>query len=140
MNPMPPLKSPSIRNLTTPAHTHTYSSFLQPSGPICPACHHPLGQASLQAQLEVQIRACIGKYYEGWTVCDDATCGHRTRSMGVYGWRCVRPNCRGTTQFEYSDAELHNQLRFFDMLFDWAKAEKAATTANRGTRSFAVFF
>lgn len=49
--------------------------------------------------------------------------------MGMYGRRCVRPNCRGTTQFEYSDAELYNQLRCFDMLFDCDKAEKAESIA-----------
>jgi len=103
------------------------SSILQSSGPICPACNHPFGQVSLQTQLEIQIRACIGKYYEGWTVCNDAACGNRWRSMGVYGRRCSRLDCSGTARFEYSDVELYNQLRFFDMLFDKDKAEKAAT-------------
>lgn len=118
------------------------SSILQPSGPICPACNNELGEASLQTQLEVQIRAYIGRYYEGWTICDDATCGHRTRSMGVYGRRCVRPGCRGTVQFEYSDVELYNQLRYFAMLFDPEKAQKAATgSAHFGMRSpFLVSF
>ncbi|KAF8552703.1 hypothetical protein OG21DRAFT_1511107 [Imleria badia] len=102
------------------------SSILQPSGPTCPACNHELGQVSLQTQLEVQIRACIGRYYQGWTVCEDATCAHRTRSMSVYGRRCVRPGCHGKVRFEYSDVELYNQLRYFAMLFDADKAEKAA--------------
>ncbi|KAF9219738.1 hypothetical protein BS17DRAFT_760418 [Gyrodon lividus] len=102
------------------------SSVLQPSGPACPACNYKMATPSLQAQLEVQIRACIGRYYEGWTVCDDATCGHRTRSMGVYGRRCVRPGCRGNARFEYSDTELYNQLRYYVILFDSEKAKKAA--------------
>ncbi|KAF9244111.1 hypothetical protein BU15DRAFT_86076 [Melanogaster broomeanus] len=96
------------------------------SGPACLACSHKFGTPSLQAQLEVQIRACIGRYYEGWTICEDPTCGHRTRSMGVYGRRCVRQGCRGTARFEYSDVELYNQLRFYAMLFDPEKATKAA--------------
>ncbi|KIJ65181.1 hypothetical protein HYDPIDRAFT_27902 [Hydnomerulius pinastri MD-312] len=102
------------------------SSILQPSGPACPACNIKLATPSLQAQLEVQIRASIGRYYEGWTLCDDATCGHRTRSMGVYGRRCVRPGCRGNARFEYSDVELYNQLRYYSTLFDAEKAKKAA--------------
>ncbi|KAG9309455.1 hypothetical protein JVU11DRAFT_10424 [Chiua virens] len=72
------------------------SSILQSSGSVCPACNRQLGRASLQTQLEVQIRACIERYYQGWTVCDDTTCGARTRSMSVYGRRCVKPGCSGT--------------------------------------------
>lgn len=57
---------------------------------------------SLQTQLESQLREHIGKYYEGWTVCDDPTCGHRTRMMSVYGRRCLRTGCRGSVAFEVS--------------------------------------
>ncbi|KAH7920526.1 hypothetical protein BV22DRAFT_1073766 [Leucogyrophana mollusca] len=102
------------------------SSVLLSSGPTCPACNTPMGIASLQTQLEVQIRACVARYYEGWIECDDATCGNRTRSMGVYGRRCVQEGCRGTVRFEYGDAELYNQLRYFAVLFDPEKATKAA--------------
>ena len=76
------------------------SSLLQSSGPACPGCHAPLTSVSLRMQLEVQIREHIGKYYEGWTVCDDPTCGNRTRMMGVYGRRCLRPGCLGHVAFE----------------------------------------
>jgi len=47
--------------------------------------------------------------------------------MGVYGRRCLRPGCRGTVAFEYSDASLYNQLRYYSFLFDAEKAVKAAT-------------
>lgn len=57
--------------------------------------------------------------------------------MSVYGRRCVRPGCRGTARFEYSDVELYNQLRYFAMLFDPEKAQKAAMgSAHSGTRFF----
>jgi len=46
--------------------------------------------------------------------------------MGVYGRRCIRPGCRGTARFEYSDVDLYNQLRFFRSLFDSEKAKNAA--------------
>lgn len=96
---------------------------------------------SLQTQLEVQIRACIGRYYEGWTVCEDAMCGHRTRSMSVYGRRCVRPRCQAKVRFEYSDVELYNQLRYFAMLFDADKAQKAAIgSACFGMPPFSLVF
>ncbi|OBZ73519.1 DNA polymerase alpha catalytic subunit [Grifola frondosa] len=103
------------------------SSLLLPSGPACPACQSALGTASLQVQLETQIRGHIAKYYESWTVCDDPTCGNRTRMMGVYGRRCLRQGCRGTVAFEYSDATLYNQLRFYLSLFDAEKAVKTST-------------
>jgi hypothetical protein len=32
--------------------------------------------------------------YEGWTICDDPTCGHRTRIMSVYSRRCLQPVSR----------------------------------------------
>lgn len=55
-------------------------------------------------QLDTQIRALISRYYEGWTECNDRTCGYRTRMMGVYGRRCLRPGCQGTVAFEVSDS------------------------------------
>ncbi|KAI0692497.1 hypothetical protein BC835DRAFT_1407020 [Cytidiella melzeri] len=102
------------------------SSLLLPSGPTCPGCQASMATASLQAQLESQIREFISKYYEGWTVCNDATCGNRTRMMGVYGRRCLIPACQGTVAFEYTDAQLYDQLRYYLYLFDIEKAKKAA--------------
>ncbi|EIW79037.1 hypothetical protein CONPUDRAFT_126817 [Coniophora puteana RWD-64-598 SS2] len=104
---------------------------VRPTGVACPACSAPLSTVSLQTQLEVQIRACIARYYEGWTVCDDTTCGNRTRSMRVYGRRCVQPECRGSVHFEYSDTELYNQLRYFATLFDEGKIKAAAAGSAR---------
>lgn len=67
---------------------------------MCTQCRGELSIASVQTQLEVQIRTHIARYYESWTVCDDPTCGNRTRMMGVYGRRCLRPGCRGAVSFE----------------------------------------
>lgn len=80
--------------------TLAQNSLLFSAGPTCPACKTILSTASLQTQLETQIRARIARYYEGWTVCDDPTCGQRTRMMGVYGRRCLRPGCQGHVTFE----------------------------------------
>ncbi|TCD69077.1 DNA-directed DNA polymerase alpha catalytic subunit pol1 [Steccherinum ochraceum] len=102
-------------------------SLLQPSGPTCPACQKPLPTPSLQVQLESQIREHISKYYEHWTVCNDQTCGNRTRSMGVYGRRCLRQGCRGTVTFEYTDAMLYTQLRYYSYLFDGKRAASSTT-------------
>lgn len=79
---------------------HPQNSLLFSAGPTCPGCKTVMRTASLQVQLEAQIRAQIARYYEGWTVCDDPTCGQRTRMMGVYGRRCLRPGCQGHVAFE----------------------------------------
>src|ERR1700730_6507911 len=59
-----------------------------------------MNTASVEVQMEIQIRNQISKYYEAWTVCDEPTCRNRTRLMGVYGRRCRRQGCRGTVAFE----------------------------------------
>ncbi|KAI0358255.1 hypothetical protein OH77DRAFT_1256462 [Trametes cingulata] len=102
-------------------------SLVRAAGVSCPQCRGQLSTASLQTQLEVQIRAHIARYYESWMMCDDPTCGNRTRMMSVYGRRCLRQGCRGTVSFEYSDAQLYNQLRYYLSLFDVERAKKSAS-------------
>ncbi|KAK0207637.1 hypothetical protein IW262DRAFT_1418425 [Armillaria fumosa] len=105
------------------------SSIVHPHGTAClsPTCQKPIPSGSLQLQLEAQIRGHISTYYDGWTVCDDTTCRNRTRMMGVYGRRCLKQECRGKVAFEYSDAQLYDQLRYFSSLFNGEHAVKAAT-------------
>ena len=59
-----------------------------------------MNAASILVQLEVQIREHINRYYERWLVCNDPTCGNRTRMMSVYGRRCLRDGCRGNVVYE----------------------------------------
>ena len=99
----PAAPPPSCASASDPQRRLTraqQNTIVQPSGLTCPACKASLGTASVQAQLEVQIREHITRYYEGWAVCDDPTCDRRTRSMGVYGRRCLRDGCRGNVVFE----------------------------------------
>ncbi|GAA5897364.1 hypothetical protein JCM5296_004143 [Sporobolomyces johnsonii] len=94
-------------------------------------CQQPLSLPSLAVQLDLQLRSFISKFYEAWLVCDESTCGNRTRMMSVYGKKCLNTStpCRGTMHFEYSDAKLYDQLLYFDTLFDVDKARaKAAGT------------
>jgi DNA polymerase alpha subunit A len=74
--------------------------MLRPSGPTCLSCEKAIELVSLQVQLEAQIRECIAKYYEGWTVCSDSTCANRTRMMGLYGSKCLRQECTGKVALE----------------------------------------
>ncbi|GAA6059765.1 hypothetical protein JCM10212_001973 [Sporobolomyces blumeae] len=94
-------------------------------------CQQPLSAPSVAVQLDLQIRSFIAKFYEAWLVCDESTCGNRTRMMSVYGKRCLNAPCRGAMHFEYSDSKLYDQLLYFDMLFDVDKsrAKVAGTPA-----------
>ncbi|KAK4052007.1 DNA-directed DNA polymerase alpha catalytic subunit pol1 [Microbotryomycetes sp. JL221] len=93
---------------------------LTKSGMFCTniECLEPLSVASVAVQLDLQIRQHVSKFYEGWIVCDEPTCGNRTRMMSVYGRVCLMPGCKGQVQFEYSDGQLYAQLLYFDTLFD----------------------
>lgn len=78
------------------------NKLIIPSGVVCAnsSCSAPITAASLQTQLEIQIRAHIARFYQGWMVCDDVVCGKRTRMMRVYGRRCLSEGCRGLMSFE----------------------------------------
>ncbi|KAK2813612.1 hypothetical protein FQN50_000007 [Emmonsiellopsis sp. PD_5] len=103
------------------------------NGLVCPntTCGKPFTVISIVAQLESQIRAQTSKYYEGWLVCDDSSCGNRTRQMSVYGHRCLGPRgraegCLGRIGYEYTEKQLYNQLLYFAGLWDVDKAKAAA--------------
>ncbi|KAK4703657.1 DNA polymerase alpha subunit A, partial [Phenoliferia sp. Uapishka_3] len=84
-------------------------------------CAQAIPLASIAVQLDLQIRGHIAKLYEGWLVCDDASCGNRTRMMSVYARRCLVHGCRGQMHYEYSDSMLYDQILSFDHLFDGEK-------------------
>ncbi|KAI0166063.1 hypothetical protein GGR57DRAFT_445077 [Xylariaceae sp. FL1272] len=103
-------------------------------GVSCPSCSSIVPNLSIVAQLEYAIRTQTSKYYEGWLVCDDASCGKRTRQLSVYGSRCLGPqglatSCMGRMRYEYSEREIYNQLVYFSSLWD---IEKAKAKANSG--------
>ena len=102
-------------------------------------CRKPLSVLSIIAQLESQIRSHAAKYYEGWLVCDDPSCGNRTRQMSVYGHRCLGPRgraegCLGRVTYEYSEKQLYNQLLYYASLWDADKARTAAVKETNGEK------
>lgn len=106
-----------------------------PTGVICPTCSAPIPHLSIVAQVETAIRKQTSKYYEGWLVCDDPSCGNRTRQMSVYGSRCLGPNglgkgCLGKMKYEYSERDVYNQLSYFASLWNIEKAKKVANGAS----------
>lgn len=101
------------------------------AGVVCGACSATLKTPSVVAQVERAVRLATAKYYEGWLVCDDTSCGNRTRQMSVYGSRCIGPkglarDCLGHMRYEVSERDIYNQLVYFASLFDVEKARAKA--------------
>jgi DNA polymerase alpha subunit A len=106
------------------------------AGLTCPNCSATLSTLSVVAQVEAAVRAAAARYYEGWLVCDEATCGNRTRQMSVYGTRCLGPkgharDCLGRMRYEVGERDVYNQMVYFASLFDVDKA-KTRAAANDG--------
>lgn len=104
------------------------------AGLACPHCAATLPTLSVVAQVEAAVRAAAARYYEGWLVCDEATCGNRTRQMSVYGTRCLGPkgharDCLGRMRYEVGERDVYNQMVYFASLFDVDKAKTRASAA-----------
>lgn len=94
----------------------------------CLSCKTPITGLRLNSQVEMSIRRHIARYYESWLKCDDAACGIVTREIGVTGGkRCYAKDgtCRGSLHLMYSSRALHNQLLFFEAMFDMERACKS---------------
>eukprot|EP00127_Corallochytrium_limacisporum_P006123 Clim_evm72s218 gene=Clim_evmTU72s218 len=68
--------------------------------------------------LNSEIRRHYKAYGEGWMVCDEPSCSHRTRQVSIKPGTCIVPGCFGTISWEYSSFRLYNQLRYFLYLTD----------------------
>ena len=109
-----------------------------PKGIICPAegCGKLFRTISLVAQVEHAIRVLASEYYEAWLVCDDPSCGARTRSMSVYGHRCLGSSglaqgCLGRMGWEKSGRRIGGTLGYWRGLWD---VEKATADGIKGAK------
>lgn len=96
-----------------------------PAGVKCPTegCRRLFSTITLVAQIEHAIRTQTSRYYDAFLVCDDASCGNRTRQMSVYGHRCLGPRgraegCLGKVRLEYGERQLYNQLLYWRGVWD----------------------
>ncbi|KAF1932683.1 DNA polymerase alpha catalytic subunit A [Didymella exigua CBS 183.55] len=94
------------------------------------ACGQVLSTLSMAAQLQSQIRQLLARYYEGRVQCDDAACGALSRSISVYGSRCLGPkglakDCLGRMRWVVGEKDVWNQLLFFQSLFDPDRVARA---------------
>ncbi|KAL8722148.1 MAG: hypothetical protein Q9181_007549, partial [Wetmoreana brouardii] len=99
------------------------------NGIVCPnhqgegGCGKVFSTLTVVSQLEHAIRVATSRYYDNWLLCDDPSCGNRTRQMSVYGHRCLGPRgraegCLGKMRYEMSEREMYNQLLYFQKLWD----------------------
>ena len=102
-----------------------------PKGITCPdsSCGKVFKTITVVAQVEHAIRNLISSYYDGWLVCDDPSCGNRTRSMSVYGHRCLGSNglargCLGRMSWEKSGRWVSCTLGFWKRCWDVDQADK----------------
>lgn len=112
---------------------------LTPQGIVCPdpSCNTPMKNLTVVAQLDHAIRIHTSLYYDAWLVCDDISCGIRTRSLSVYGHRCLGPQgranrCLGRMGYQYGERALYNQLLYFRGLWDVEKGKNAIASNKTG--------
>lgn len=72
----------------------------------------------LSNKITLLSRQCISKYYACWLVCDDRTCGRRTTQQSVRGAVCTAEHCQGRMIQEYSEKDLHTQMKYLESLVD----------------------
>lgn len=122
-----------FRGIASPDSTAT----LTHNGITCPRgdCKQVLSTLSVVAQLEAAIRQTLAEYYAGKLSCSEPECSCATRSMSVYGHRCLGPkglarDCQGKMSYDYSERDIYNQMLYFSSLFDVERAGKEANGVN----------
>lgn len=122
-----------FRGIASPTSTATLSH----SGITCPRieCKQVLSTLSIVAQLESAIRQTLAEYYTGKLTCSEPECSCTTRSMSVYGHRCLGPkglanDCRGKMSYVYSERDIYNQMLYYQSLFDVERVGKEANGVN----------
>ncbi|KAI8937000.1 hypothetical protein NX059_006224 [Plenodomus lindquistii] len=120
-----------FQGLSSTSPTSASLQTISHNGIQCPAqgCKQTLQTLSIVAQLESAIRQLLASYYAGHLVCDDPQCGNRTRSISVYGHRCLGPkglakDCLGKMHWEIREKDVWNQLMYYQSLFDVDRVDK----------------
>ncbi|XP_075377020.1 DNA polymerase alpha catalytic subunit isoform X4 [Mycteria americana] len=99
--------------------------FIEPSLQRCSKteCEEPPFNYVVQMnnKLLLDIRRYLRKYYNGWLICEEPACQHRTRRLPLSFSRSG-PMCQACRKAvlrpEYSDKALYTQLCFYRYIFD----------------------
>ncbi len=84
----------------------------------------------LSNRVTLALRQFVKRYYDCWMICDDPTCSRRTMQQSVSGLNCTE-DCHGRMIQEYDESVLHNQLKYFESLFDQSRfLDKLMKTKN----------
>ncbi|KAL5393150.1 hypothetical protein PMIN02_005849 [Paraphaeosphaeria minitans] len=117
--------------------SRTSTTALGHNGVTCPKaeCKQVLATLSIVAQLESAIRQTVASYYAGTLKCNDPDCTCTTRSMSVYGHRCLGPkglakDCLGRMAYVYSERDVYSQMLYYQSLFDIERLGKEAGGVN----------
>ncbi|KAJ1917120.1 DNA-directed DNA polymerase alpha catalytic subunit pol1 [Mycoemilia scoparia] len=100
------------------------------SGIQCPKCQSYSTKGQLASILSLQIRSHINKFYQGWTICDEASCEHETQRLHPLARRCTQQGCTGTVRQKYTDKALYNQLLYYSSLFQLEKSIRRTKPSN----------
>lgn len=122
-----------FRGVASPVSTST----LTHAGITCPRaeCKQVLSTLSVVAQLESAIRQSLADYYAGKLTCSEPDCSNTTRSMSVYGHRCLGPkglakDCLGKMAYVHTERDVYNQMLYLQSLFDVERVGKDANGVN----------
>ncbi|GAB5035819.1 dna polymerase alpha catalytic [Nannochloropsis oceanica] len=85
--------------------------------------------ARLFNRVTLTVRQHVKKYYDCWLLCDDSGCKRRTRQQSVLATACLARGCHGHMDMEYSEKQLHTQLKFLETLFDVKRAKSKKIAA-----------
>ena len=99
------------------------------SGLCCSSCGHIANWQALAIRVTKDVRMHIKNYYNYWLICDEPSCGNRTKQTSVLNHLCMKPNCRGMMQQEYSDSNLYTQIMYYSTLFDVKRFLKKQSTS-----------
>lgn len=96
--------------------------------------------SALRLQLQHLFRKCLSKYHDGWLVCGDDTCAHRTRNVlcdvhrdgeqAAWGVKCPAQGCPGKMRVEYTSEQLYLQTLYMKQLFDVSHSERKLAEEN----------
>ena len=94
--------------------------------PSAAACAETLSNAMMLA-----LRGKVVDYMAAWVVCDQPSCGLRTRQQSTRdrGRKCLRPGCPGVLHREASHADLYAHLDFFASSL---RASKSTPSSSEG--------
>jgi DNA polymerase alpha subunit A len=95
---------------------------------------------AMRLQLNHLFRKCLARYYDGWLVCGEEMCQHRTRNIlcdayrdgeqAEWGLKCPVLGCTGKMRVEYTSEQLYLQTLYMKQLFDFGHADRKLAEEN----------